>query len=101
MYERFKLVVVKLVCVDVNSTDFTKYSFKKNYLAIKDLEDEDQPYGIITDSRLSDICKILIEIAESNRRNAPTTGLCGCENYEYCDNIAWESEDEYKFKEVK
>lgn len=97
MYERFKLVVVKLVCIDVNATDFTRYSFKKNYLAIKDLEDEEQPYGIIY-NKYADMVKIFTEMKESNKMGKLTTGLCFREEY---DDVVWEFKDDYKFKEVE
>ena len=33
MYKRFELVLVKLVCVDVQAPDIARYSFKEEYLA--------------------------------------------------------------------
>ena len=96
MNERFKLVLVKLVCVDVDAPNFTKYNFKKNYLAIKDTEDELQPYGII--NGFVDMANILMEIKESNKLGRATMGLCFCGEY---DKVAWELEHDYKFKEVE
>lgn len=97
MEERFKLVLVKLVCIDVQAPDITKYNFKKEYLAIKDTKDEVQPYGIIRSKNI-DIGKILKEIKRSNKLGEPTTELCFCEEY---DDVVWELKDEYKFKEVE
>ena len=97
MYKRFELVLVKLVCVDVQAPDIARYSFKEEYLAIKDKEDEIQPYGIIRNKNI-DICKILKEIKRSNRLGEPTIELCFCEEYY---NVVWELKDEYKFKEVE
>ena len=93
MNERFKLVLVKLVCVDVDADtpNFTKYDFEKKYLAIKDSEDEDQPYGII-EKGYYDMGKILIEIAKSNEIGKATIDLC-------CD-VNWEFKYDYKFKEI-
>lgn len=96
MDERFKLVLVKLVCVDVKAPDFTKYNFKKTYLAIKDSEDKDQPYGIIY-NKYADMVKIFTEIKESNKMGKLTMGLCFCEEY---DDVVWEFFWDYKFKEV-
>lgn len=89
MNERFKLVLVKLVCVDVDAPNFTKYDFGKKYLAIKDSKDKEQPYGII-DDRYSDMVKLLMEIKESNEIGRPVIDLCW-----------WEFKCYYKFKEVK
>ena len=97
MYKRFELVLVKLVCVDVQVPDIAKYNFKKEYLAIKDKEDETQPFGIIRNNN-ADIGKILKEIKRSNKLGEPTTELCFCEEY---DDVVWELKDEYKFKEVE
>ena len=97
MNERFKLVLVKLVCKDINVSDFTKYNFEDNYLAIKDTEDEDQPYGIIY-NKYADMVKIFTEIKESNKMGKLTMGLCFCEEY---DDVVWEFEYDYKFKEVE
>ena len=97
MEKRFKLVLVKLVCVDVDAPNFTKYDFGKTYLAIKDTEDEDQPYGIIY-NKYADMVKIFTEMKESNKIGKLTTGLCFCEEY---DDVVWEFEYDYKFKEVK
>ena len=94
MNERFKLVLVKLVCADIDVP--TGYDFEKNYLAIKDTEDESQPYGIIYD-RCADIGKILMEIKKSNELGRPTKGLCFCGEY---SNVAWEFEYDYKFEEI-
>ena len=58
MYKRFELVLVKLVCVDVQVPDIARYNFKEEYLAIKDKEDETQPYGIIRNKN-ADIDEIL------------------------------------------
>ena len=97
MEERFELVLVKLVCVDVQALDFTKYNFEEEYLAIKDTEDEMQPYGIIRNKNI-DMGKILIGIKKSNKLGMPTTELCYCEEYY---DIVWEYKEEYKFKEVE
>ena len=97
MEERFKLVLVKLVCKDIQAPDFNRYNFKEEYLAIKDSEDEIQPYGIIRNKNI-DICKILKEIKRSNRLGEPTIELCFCEEYY---NVVWELKDEFKFKEVE
>ena len=97
MYKRFELVLVKLVCVDVQAPDIARYSFKKEYLAIKDTKDEVQPYGIIRSKNI-DIGKILKEIKRSNKLGKPTMELCFCEEY---DDVVWELKDEYKFKEVE
>ena len=97
MYKRFELVLVKLVCVDVQVPDIARYSFKKEYLAIKDTEDEDQPYGIIY-NKYADMVKIFTEMKESNKIGKLTMGLCFCEEY---DDVVWELKDEYKFKEVE
>ena len=97
MYKRFELVLVKLVCVDVQVPDIARYSFKEEYLAIKDKEDETQPYGIIRNNN-ADIGKILKEIKRSNKLGEPTTELCFWEEY---DDVVWELKDEYKFKEVE
>ena len=97
MYKRFELVLVKLVCVDVQVPDIARYSFKEEYLAIKDKEDETQPYGIIRNKN-ADIGKILKEIKKSNKLGEATTELCFCEEY---DDVVWELKDEYKFKEVE
>ena len=88
MEKRFKLVLVKLVCVDVDALDFNRYNFKEEYLAIKDSKDEEQPYGIIRDKNI-DIRKIL----ELTKRS----------NYYYreYDEAIWEFKDIYKFKEVE
>ena len=97
MEERFELVLVKLVCKDIQALDFNRYNFKEEYLAIKDKEDETQPYGIIRNKN-ADIGKILKEIKRSNKLGEPTTELCFCEEY---DDVVWELKDEYKFKEVE
>ena len=97
MYKRFELVLVKLVCVDVQAPDIARYSFKEEYLAIKDKEDETQPFGIIRNKN-ADIGKILKEIKRSNKLGEPTTELCFYEEY---DDVVWELKDEYKFKEVE
>ena len=97
MYKRFELVLVKLVCVDVQVPHIARYNFKEEYLAIKDKEDETQPYGIIRNKN-ADIGKILKEIKRSNKWGEPTTELCFCEEY---DDVVWELKDEYKFKEVE
>ena len=96
MNERFKLVLVKLVCVDVDAPNFTKYDFGKKYLAIKDSEDEEQPYGIIKKG-CCDMGKILIEIAKSNEIGKPTIDLCCWQGDGYID---WEFYWDYKFKEI-
>ena len=97
MYKRFELVLVKLVCVDVQAPNIARYSFKEEYLAIKDKEDEIQPYGIIRNKN-ADIGKILKEIKRSNKLGEATTELCFCEED---DDVVWELKDEYKFKEVE
>ena len=97
MYKRFELVLVKLVCVDVQAPDIARYSFKEEYLAIKDKEDEIQPYGIIRNKNVN-IGEILKEIKRSNKLGEPTIGLCYCEEY---DDVVWELKDEFKFKEVE
>ena len=97
MEERFKLVLVKLVCKDIQALDFAKYNFEEEYLAIKDTKDKVQPYGIIRNKN-ADIGKILKEIKKSNKLGEPTTELCFCEEY---DDVVWELKDEYKFKEVE
>ena len=97
MNERFELVLVKLVCMDVQAPDIARYNFKKEYLAIKDTEDRIQPYGIIRNKNV-DIGKILKEIKRSNKLGKPTTELCFCGEY---DDVSWELKDEYKFKEVE
>ena len=61
MEERFELVLVKLVCKDIQAPDFAKYNFEEEYLAIKDAEDEIQPYGIIRNKNVN-IGEILKEI---------------------------------------
>lgn len=95
MNERFKLVTVKLVCVNIDGS--TKYNFENNYLAIKDSEDEVQPYGIICNI-YANMVKIFDEIKKSNELGRPTMWLCFCEEY---DDVAWEFEYDYKFEEVK
>ena len=97
MEERFKLVLVKLVCVDVKAPDIARYKFKKEYLAIKDSKDKIQPYGIIR-SKDVDVGKILKEIKKYNKLGRAITELCFCEKY---DDVSWELKDEYKFKEVE
>ena len=97
MEERFKLVVVKLVCKDIQAPDFNRYNFKEEYLAIKDSEDEVQPYGIIRNKNI-DMGKLLVAIKKSNKLGEPTIELCYCEEY---DDIVWELKDEFKFKEVE
>ena len=97
MEERFKLVVVKLVCKEIQYLDFNKYNFGEEYLAIKDAEDEVQPYGIIRNKNVN-IGEILKEIKRSNKLGEPTIGLCCCEEY---NDIVWELKDELKFKEVE
>ena len=96
MNERFKLVLVKLVSVDVDAPNFTKYDFGKKYLAIKDSKDKNQPYGII--NGFVDMAKLLMEIKESNKLGIATTGLCFCGEY---DRVSWELEHDYKFEEVE
>ena len=91
------VVLVKLVCKDIQAPDFNRYNFEEEYLAIKDKEDETQPYGIIRNNN-ADIGKILKEIKRSNKLGEPTTELCFCEEY---DDVVWELKDEYKFKEVE
>ena len=93
MNKRFELVVVKLVCVDVNASDFTCYDFGKNYLAIKDKEDEDQPYGII-DTKRADIVKILMTIKNANK-------IGSMHSWEDFVDVIWETKYDYKFKEVE
>ena len=90
--ERFELVVVKLVYVDVNA-DSTCYNFKENYLAIKDSADEDQPYGII-DTNRADMVKILMTIKNANK-------IGSMRSWEDFVEVIWESEHDYKFKEVE
>ena len=97
MEERFKLVLVKLVCIDVQAPNITKYNFKKEYLAIKDTKDEVQPYGIIRSKNI-DICKVLKEIKKSNKLGRATMELCFCGEY---DDVSWELKNVYKFKEVE
>ena len=97
MYKRFELVLVKLVCVDVQAPNIARYNFKKEYLAIKDSEDEVQPYGIIRNKNI-DMGKLLVAIKKSNKLGEPTIELCYCEEY---DDIVWELKDEFKFKEVE
>lgn len=97
MEERFKLVVVKLVCKDIQATDFNRYNFGEEYLAIKDSEDEVQPYGIIRNKNI-DMGKLLVAIKKSNKLGEPTIELCYCEEY---DDVVWELKDEFKFKEVE
>ena len=97
MEERFELVVVKLVCKDIQYLDFNKYNFGEEYLAIKDAEDEIQPYGIIRNKNIN-IGEILKEIKRSNKLGEPTIGLCYCEEY---NDVVWELKDEFKFKEVE
>ena len=97
MEERFKLVLVKLVCKDIQAPDFARYNFKEEYLAIKDAEDEVQPYGIIRNKNV-DMGKLLVAIKKSNKLGEPTIELCYCEEY---DDIVWELKDEFKFKEVE
>ena len=97
MDERFKLVLIELVCVDVQAPDIARYKFKKEYLAIKDSKDKIQPYGIIR-SKDVDVGKLLIVIRKSNKLGRATTELCFCEKY---DDVSWELKDEYKFKEVE
>ena len=97
MNERFKLVLVKLVCVDVDAPDFTRYDFGKKYLAVKDSEDEEKPYGIIY-YKCPNMGKILMEIAKSNVIDEPTIDLCSWRGLGYVD---WEFKHDYKFKEVK
>ena len=91
--ERFELVVVKLVSVDVNAPDFNCYNFKENYLAIKDSADKDQPYGII-DSKRADMVKILMTIKNANK-------IGSMRSWEDFVEVIWESEHDYKFKEVE
>ena len=97
MEERFKLVVVKLVCKDIQAPDFNRYNFGEEYLAIKDSEDEVQPYGIIRNKNI-DMGKLLVAIKKSNKLGEPTIELCYCEEY---DDVVWELKDEFKFKEVE
>ena len=93
MNKRFELVVIKLVCVDVNATDFTCYNFEENYLAIKDTLDEDQPYGII-DTKRADMVKILMTIKNANK-------IGSMHSWEDFVDVIWESKYDYKFKEVE
>ena len=97
MEERFELVLVKLVCKDIQAPDFNRYNFGEEYLAIKDAEDEIQPYGIIRSKNI-DMGKLLVAIKKSNKLGEPTIELCYCEEY---DDIVWEFKDEFKFKEVE
>ena len=97
MKERFELVLVKLVCKDIQAPDFARYNFKEEYLAIKDKKDEIQPYGIIRNKNI-DIGEILKEIKRSNKLGRATMELCFCGKY---DDVSWELKDEFKFKEVE
>ena len=97
MKERFELVLVKLVCTGVQVLDFNRYNFGEEYLAIKDIEDEMQPYGIIKNKNI-DMGKLLMGIKKSNKLGMPTIELCFCEEY---GDIVWEYKEEFKFKEVE
>ena len=66
-------------------------------MAIKDKEDEIQPYGIIKNKNI-DMGKLLVAIKKSNKLGEPTIELCYCEEY---DDVVWELKDEFKFKEVE
>lgn len=83
--KRFEIVRVQIVNSD-------KYEVGKEYLAVTDRNDEDQPYGIITEDRR--ICWVTELIEDSNEFNDIRVELCDSRW------IHWAFKQETECKEV-